>query len=50
MNKMCAISSWISFLTSADIGIHAEMRATKDALKRAAERREQSWPREIAAI
>src|SRR5438477_4819803 len=43
MNKTWAISSWISFLTSAGILIRAEMCATEDILNRAVGRRDQSW-------
>src|SRR5437899_8586327 len=33
MNSTCAISSWISFLTSAGILVHLDMFATPETLK-----------------
>src|SRR5258707_2526483 len=42
MNRTWAISSWISFLTSAGIPIRAEMCAAEDILNRAVGRRDQS--------
>src|SRR6266403_4156829 len=42
MNRTWAISSWISFLTSAGIPIRAEMCAAEDILNRAVGRRDQT--------
>src|SRR5438445_13650144 len=49
MNKTWAISSWISFLTSADIRIHMETPVTEIVSVRLPRVERKPRPREIAA-